>query len=173
MKIAVGSQNKAKLSACELVFTEAFPDETLEFLPFEVETGVSKMPMSNDETCAGALNRANALKDMTDADYYVGLEGGVQEGPLKSLYLLGWAVIVHAAPNKVGIGHSGGMRLPADIAKELRAGAELGPLIQARYADEANEIRHTLGTNGLLTKGLYIRSREFEDAIRCALGELL
>jgi inosine/xanthosine triphosphatase len=173
MKIAVGTQNKAKLSACELVFTEAFPGEELTFMPFEVETGVSNMPMSNEETFAGALNRANALKELTAADYYVGLEGGVQQGPLRSLYLLGWAAVIQADTDKIGAGHSGGMRLPPDITSELLGGAELGPLIQARYADEANDIRQTLGTNGLLTKGLYVRSREFEDAIRCALGELL
>jgi non-canonical (house-cleaning) NTP pyrophosphatase len=81
MRIAVGTQNMAKLKACEYVFSEALFEKKLEFLPFEVESGVSVMPMSNDEIAQGAINRAVALKRLTEADYYVGLEDGVQAGP--------------------------------------------------------------------------------------------
>lgn len=175
MKIAVGTENKAKLSACETVFGAAFPDEQLEFLPFSVESGVSAMPMNNEEMYQGALNRATALKELAaDADFWVGLEGGVQEEPPhKSLYLLGWAAILKAGSDEIGSGFSGGVKLDDDIALELRGGAELGPLIQERTKDIDNDIRHTIGASGLQTKGLYTRTMEFEHAIRAALGKLI
>jgi inosine/xanthosine triphosphatase len=171
MRVALGTKNEAKTKACISVFERAFPGEHIDVSGYSVESGVSDMPMSNDETYEGALNRALELTLLdSSADYYVGLEGGVQEGPKGRLYLLGWAAIIKAGSDLDYAGHSGGIELPDEIADKLREGAELGPLIQEMTGDEKNEIRHTLGTNGLLTNGLYSRDKEFEDAIACALG---
>jgi inosine/xanthosine triphosphatase len=173
-KIIVGTKNRAKLSACKIVFDEAYGQDKYILEGIEVDTGVSAMPMTNQESYLGAHNRLIAAKDAEpNGDIYVGLEGGVEEGPGNGLYLLGWAVVMAANSGKVGVGHSGGVRLPNNIAKELKKGKELGPLVQEITGDVNNEIRHSLGTNGLLTNGLYPRNREFEDALRNAVGMLL
>lgn len=168
MQISVGTHNRAKISACELILTKAFG--AVELYPYEVESGVSAMPMTNEETAHGAMNRAHAALALHEgAEYGVGLEGGVFEGPRQALYLLGWVAIVDTN-GKIGLGHSGGLALPDDIAAALRSGGELGPIIQQRMQDTDNEIRHGLGATGLLTQGLYPRNREFEDALRNALA---
>lgn len=174
MDLAVGTTNKAKLLACSEVFKEALPGSKINIKSIEVESNVSAMPMDNEEIFTGALNRANVLAELDkNADYYVGLEGGVQKGPQDRLYLLGWAVIIRAVDGVIGSGHSAGVALPNDLSEALFEGKELGPLVQAKMSDTSNEIRHSLGTNGILTKGLYPRTKEFEDAIRCALGPLI
>lgn len=173
MKIGIGTNNEAKKNAVRAVFSEAFQLEDITLVPFDVESGVSAMLLTNDETALGAINRVNAIRPLVpDADYFVGLEGGVYEGP-RGMYLLGWVAVAKANSDIIALGHSGGVRLPADIASALRNGAELGPLMQARTGDVANEIRHSLGTTGILTKGLYPRNREFEDALKNALAEIL
>lgn len=167
MKIAVGTMNEAKKAAVSAIFSEAFETD-VELLPHDVESGISSMPMANEETATGAINRAFAVREIEpDADYYVGLEGGVYEGP-RGMYLLGWVAILKSGSDVLGLGHSGGVKLPRDIAEALRAGGELGPLMKERTGDD---IRHSLGTTGLLTKGLYPRNREFEDALRNGLAE--
>ena len=174
MKIVVGTKNKAKLDACKVVFDEAYGLDGYEIEGLEVDTGVSVMPMTNQESYLGAHNRLIAAKELRpNGDIFVGLEGGVEEGSGDGLYLLGWAVVMAAKSGKIGVGHSGGVRLPHIIAEELKNGKELGPLVQAMTGDVNNEIRHSLGTNGLLTEGLYPRNREFEDALRNAVGMLL
>lgn len=168
MKISIGTKNRAKLDACDAILHLAFED--VQIASYDVASGIAAMPMTNEETAQGAVNRAHAaLQADEEADLGVGLEGGVYEGPLGRMYLLGWAAIVDRNGTE-GIGHSAAVALPETIAKELRDGAELGPLMQARTNDVANDIRHSLGTTGLLTNGLYPRNREFEDALRNAVS---
>jgi inosine/xanthosine triphosphatase len=172
--IIVGTKNLAKLNACRVVFNEAYGKGQFLIKGIEVDTGVSAMPMNNEESYLGALNRLNAAeKAEPRADIFVGLEGGVEEGPANGLFLLGWAVVKASESEKIGVGHSGGVKLPQNIADKVRQGQELGPLIKEMTGDTNNEIRHSLGTNGLLTNGLYPRNREFEDALRNAVGMLL
>ena len=54
------------------------------------------MPMSDAESLQGATNRATAAQIMRNADFGVGLEGGVQP-EAHGLTLHGWVVIVDAA----------------------------------------------------------------------------
>jgi inosine/xanthosine triphosphatase len=168
MIISIGTKNKAKLAACQEILTQAFTGATL--YTYEVDSGVSAMPMTQDETAQGAINRATtALAAHKGADLGVGLEGGVYDGPYGHLYLLGWVAILDKQ-GTLGLGHSGGVMLPDDIATALREGGELGPIIQERMQDTNNTIRHGLGATGLLTNGLYPRNREFEDALRNAVA---
>lgn len=171
MKISVGTKNKAKLDACDAILHLAFDDVSI--VAHDVPSGIAAMPMTNEDTAQGAVNRAHAALDADpDAELGIGLEGGVYEGPLRRMYLLGWAAIV-SRDGTIGIGHSAAVALPEDIADELRSGAELGPLMQTRMGDVDNEIRHSLGTTGLLTNGLYPRNREFEDALRNAVASFV
>lgn len=165
MIISIGTKNAAKLAACEEILHLAFPDSAL--VAYDVPSGVAAMPTTNEETAQGAVHRARAaLEADLNAELGVGLEGGVYEGPFNRMYLLGWAALTDRN-GKVGIGHSAAVALPESIAKELRKGAELGPLMHQRTSED---IRHTIGTTGYLTKGLYPRNREFEDALRNAVA---
>jgi len=168
--IAIGTQNRAKTEGVELAFGKVF--EHVETHGFSVESGISEQPMTDEESINGAINRAkSALARMATAHYGVGLEGNVTTIS-EMMFLHGWAAIVDRT-GKVGLGHSSGIELPGSMHVALDAGAELGPLMQDMLDDADNEIRHTLGTNGVLTGGLYTRVDEFADATTAALAKFV
>lgn len=173
LDIAVGSQNKAKNLAVKIAFKKAFPDYEIETHGFDVESGVSLQPLTNEETLAGAMNRAkNAGVQLEDHDYAVGLEGGIVKVD-RVVMLVGWVAIYKAGSGEPGVGHSSGLLLPEHMASALLAGEELGPLLQEMLGDEENTIRHTLGANGILSNGLYTREQEFTDATTAALARFV
>ena len=90
--IAVGSLNPVKINAVAGAFVRQWPEASVAGV--EVDTGVSAMPMSDDECLKGARNRAKLAREASDADFGVGLEGGVNQ-EAAGLMLLGWVVIVH------------------------------------------------------------------------------
>jgi len=167
MIIAVGTENKAKNEAARAVLGSVWPEAT--FVAVNAPSGISAMPMSVEETLRGARNRAHAALGLRpDASYAVGLEGGVED-VYGTLFLGGWAVIVDRK-GRIGEGASARVALPASISERLRRGDELGPLMQQLLKDEKNEVRHTLGTHGILTHGRYTRVDEFTHALQCAVA---
>ena len=76
--VVVGSENPSKLQAVRLGFEAVFPDKDFQFLCVNADSDVSAQPMGDAETVTGAQNRArNARVTQPEADYWVGLEGGL------------------------------------------------------------------------------------------------
>jgi inosine/xanthosine triphosphatase len=168
MKLAVGTQNKAKLQAVEVAFGKVYPH--IKATGFEVESGIAEQPTSDEESIQGAINRAqSALAKMATAQYGVGLEGNVVTISDR-MFLHGWVAIIDQN-GAIGLGHSSGLELPSSIRTAIEGGAELGPVLQEMLNDKDNEIRHSLGTNGVLSNGLYTRVDEFVDATTVALAK--
>lgn len=173
LRIAIGSQNNAKNLAVATAFKRAFGNTAIETQGFEVESGVAAQPTTDEESIQGAINRAHdALSRLSLADYDVGLEGNTVIIADK-MFLHGWVAIVHRESTEVGIGHSSGMELPQALKEGVEAGRELGPLLQDILDDTANTVRHSLGTNGILSDGLYTREQEFIDATTVALARFI
>ena len=61
MKIAVGSTNPVKVEAVRQTISRIWSEA--EIIPIAVPSGVSEMPMSDEETRTGARNRALAARD--------------------------------------------------------------------------------------------------------------
>ena len=79
MHIVVASRNPVKVDATRRAFNELFPEVSLEVGSVEVESGVSDQPVSDEETRRGARTRAmNASQAEPDADFWVGMEGGIE-----------------------------------------------------------------------------------------------
>jgi len=168
--LAVGTQNKAKLQAVETAFHKVYAQVQASGL--EVESGISDQPMNDEESIKGAINRAqSALAQLSTAQYGIGLEGNVVTISDR-MFLHGWVAIINQV-GEIGLGHSSGIELPLSIRQALESGAELGPVLQEMLDDTENEIRHTIGTNGILTDGLYTRVDEFVDATTVALAKFL
>merc|ERR1719362_1759484 len=79
--VAVASRSKPKLAAARSGFSRLLPPGcSLILADVDVESGVSSMPMSLQETRQGALNRLGTLQ-MTEvgrsADFCISFEGGV------------------------------------------------------------------------------------------------
>lgn len=170
LHVAVGTENKAKLQAVESVFKTVFGDVIIEGIA--AKSGISEQPLTDEESIRGAINRADgALKQVQTAEYGVGLEGNVVETS-GHMFLRGWVAIKNRSGD-IGLGHSGGLQLPEVIRAQINDGKELGPLLQEMLDDKDNRVRHTLGTNGVLTDGIYTRVDEFTHAAQCALARFI
>ena len=78
--IIIASSNPVKARAALNGFRRMFPAEPFEILPRPAPSGVSDQPMTSAETLLGALNRAAAARAAhPGADFWVGIEGGVEE----------------------------------------------------------------------------------------------
>jgi inosine/xanthosine triphosphatase len=167
MRIAIGSTNPAKVAAVRQVAGRQWPDAHL--LPVEVPSGVSAMPMDDQECLAGARQRAAAALQALDADLGIGLEGGVHP-TAEGLMLTGWAAVVDRQ-GRQGIGAGGRLPLPAAIARRVAAGEELGPVMDLVLGQE--NVRQKGGAVGALTAGLVLREQAFAMAVAYALAPFL
>ena len=167
IKVAIGSLNKAKNTAVRNILSEIW--ENIEFFSTETESGISSQPKSGEEAIEGAINRAKeALTKINDADYGIGLEGTVETNKF-GMFLYGWVAIIDKI-GKIGIGSSGKVLVPEWMKLKIDSGEEMGPIMQEILMDSSNTVRHSEGTCGILTNGMYTRVHEFEDAISCALS---
>jgi inosine/xanthosine triphosphatase len=122
--------------------------------------------MSDAECLQGALNRARAARRALGADLGVGQEGGVHSQE-DMLLLVGW-VAVSAADGRQGLAGTARLPLPALIAQRVKAGEELGPVMDD-LLDE-HKSNHRGGAVGALTSGLVLRADAFAMAVSYALA---
>ncbi|PLR79137.1 inosine/xanthosine triphosphatase [Bacillus sp. V3-13] len=165
MKVIIGSKNPAKVSAVQ----QAFANFQAEVISADVPSGVSEQPFSDDEAIEGAVNRAILSLETGRGDLGIGLEGGVQESR-NGLLLCNWGALVQ--PGKPPI-IAGGARfgLPEEISQRLRAGEELGPVMDD-YAKKAN-VRKNEGAVGIFTSGMVDRSAMFSHIMDLLIGQYI
>lgn len=163
MRVGVGSRNPVKVAATEAALGDRF-DATVESVA--VESGVAEQPFGERETVAGAENRARRAFE-AGYDLGVGLEGGVAEVPgTEGLYLVMWAAVTDG--DRVGRGGGVRLRLPDAVAERVRAGEELGPVMDD-VLGESNVARNQ-GAAGALTDGIVDREEALAGAVAGALG---
>ena len=79
MLVVVASRNPVKINATREAFEAQFPGQPIEIQSADVDSGAGDQPDSDSATRIGARNRAiRASEGLRDADYWVGLEGGVE-----------------------------------------------------------------------------------------------
>ncbi len=161
MKIIVGSKNPVKVGAVREAFEKYFPE--CEVVGIDVESGVAAQPMSEEETIRGAKNRANNA--LGAADYGVGIEGGVEviEG---KLFECAWACVVNQE-GKIGLAGGLYFEIPEKVAKKIKAGGELGPLMD-EYMDERN-LKQKMGAIGVLSQGKLDRKQAYVQIVLSAM----
>lgn len=167
MKIAVGSHNPIKIAATKNILGRVFPEADI--IATEAYSGVSDMPLSDEEAIQGARNRARHSRDLIQADLGVGLEGGTNI-VAGHHFTAGWAAIFDG--KKYGIGGGGHLLLPATVNwKIIKEKKELGTAI-----DELVGITNTkqkMGAIGILTEGLRTRQQAYEFILIYALAPIL
>jgi len=164
-KIIIASTNPVKINATTGGFKKCFPKEKFEGIGISVSSGVSDQPMSDAETFKGAFNRATAAKKANNkADYWVGLEGGVEDNGNEMRSTV-WVVVL--SKNKMGKAKTGSFVLPPRMAKLIRKGMEMG------HADDkifgTTNSKQTTGAVGILTKGVIDRTALYETGVILAL----
>ncbi|MDR7000519.1 DUF84 family protein [Neobacillus niacini] len=163
MKIIIGTENPAKITAVK----NAFGETEAEFLSLDIQSGVSDQPFSDDETIQGAINRAVGALKQGNGDIGIGLEGGVQESK-HGLLICNWGAL--AAKGREPI-IAGGARilLPEEVASRLRAGEELGPVMED-FAHKEN-VRKKEGAIGIFTDGFIKRDEMFTHIMNLLVGQ--
>lgn len=163
MKIVIGTKNPAKVQAVHAAFKDYHP----EYVSLKVPSGVSEQPFSDEETIKGAINRAFSALENGEGDIGIGLEGGVHQQE-NGLFLCNWgALAVKGEPPII----AGGARipLPEEIAEKLRAGEELGPIMDD-FARREN-ISKKEGAVGVFTNGRVDREEMFTHVTKLLVGQ--
>ncbi|PJF21617.1 MAG: inositol monophosphatase [Phototrophicales bacterium] len=165
MNIVVASTNPVKIECTRLGFEQVFPNVELTLSGVSVPSGVSDQPMSDDETLQGALNRAtNAQLAEPNADFWVGIEGGVADHQ-GELHCFAWVVV--QSISKLGKGRTATFILPDEVAKLVRQGYELGHADDIVFGRQNS--KQANGSVGILTKDILTRTSFYVPAVILAL----
>ncbi|EIV8505742.1 inosine/xanthosine triphosphatase [Vibrio parahaemolyticus] len=160
-KVVIASLNPAKINAVKSAFQRAFPQQVFEFVGISVPSEVADQPMTNEETHRGALNRVkNAKLEMPTADFYVGLEAGI-EGNVT----FAWMVI--ESDTHRGESRSASLMLPPEVLAQLADANELGDVMDKVFGTE--NIKQKGGAISLLTQNQLTRSSVYHQALILAL----
>lgn len=169
MKVVVGTQNIPKINAVTLIFSRYFPDEEIEVMGAKVDSGVSSHPTSAEESMQGARNRAdNTAAVEPDADYYVGIEGGLLEVGDKA-WEIGWVVI----RNKDGIYATGmgpGIEMGPTMLQAIKDGRELDLVLEDMGY---GRLGNTNGFYGLATNDIVTRQDALSQSVAFALAHFV
>ena len=163
-RAAIGSTNPAKVAAVREALVTLAPGCAV--TPVDVPSGVGHQPFGDTATRAGALERARKALVVAGTDIAFGLEGGVElDGP--RVWLLSWVAAIDPAGRE---GYASGLRmlLPASLAAGLRAGEELGTLVDELFGVE--DSKTASGAIGLLTAGAVSRTDAFADLVAMSLA---
>ncbi|MGE7953668.1 DUF84 family protein [Lysinibacillus xylanilyticus] len=167
MKIAIGTTNKAKTEAVEVIARKYFDKPIFTYV--KAASQVSDQPMTHGETRMGAINRSKNAMNGTGAQLSFGLEGGVTEID-GVMYVCNWgALTVTNGTTYTAAGAQ--IILPEEIAQEIRAGKELGPVME-QYT-QRRDIRQGAGAVGIFTQGLVSRQMMFEHIVSLLVGQYL
>jgi len=164
-KVIIASQNPVKINAVRIGFGKMFPDEKFKFKGILVSSDVSDQPISDRETMAGALNRANnAYKIIKDADYWVGIEGGIEKLD-REMGVFAWVVI--KSKDISGKAKTGTFFLPKKVVELVNEGKELGDADDIVFGQTNSKQKN--GAVGMLTKDVVDRTGYYVEAVILAL----
>lgn len=169
-RIVVASRNPVKIKATLDGFRRMFPNREFEIHAISASSGVSSQPLSDARTLQGAQNRArNASQQVPEADYWVGIEGGIEGSIQKhcegSMAAFAWIVIT--SRGRVGQARTATFFLPDAVAELVRQGQELGQADDIVF-DRTNSKRQE-GAVGLLTGNVIDRTQLYAHAVVLAL----
>lgn len=165
-KIIVASKNPVKINATLNGFKKMFPHEQFVAEGISVPSGVSDQPRDDAETFTGAMNRANgAYAQGLDADFYVGIEGGIEEknGEVEAF---AW-IVIKKSDGRVGKGRSGTFFLPPQIVDLIHQGKELGEADDIVFGKQNSKQKD--GTVGALTDNVIDRTVYYTEPVVLAL----
>lgn len=165
LRVLVASANPVKRHAAREGFRTLVGARAVDVEGIAVPSGVAHQPLSDEETLRGALQRVETLRELApEADFWVGLEGGVQpEGD--ELLAFAWAVV--ASRKRIGRARTAAFVLPDEIARLVRTGIELGEADDRIFGRVGSKQED--GAVGLLTGGAIDRARLYAPAVTLAL----
>ncbi|OUB73469.1 inosine/xanthosine triphosphatase [Bacillus thuringiensis] len=170
MKVLLTSTNQAKMKAVSDVFASVFNDD-FEIIPISVDSGVSETPVNDEEALVGCRGRIKNAS-IEDVDYIVSMEGLIQKFSYGT-FVYGIVVIYDKANDHEAIGCSAKVRVPDKLAKAITPDKKLSDLVLNMYSADKTKELSLIGTNGVITNGIFNRVDEFNGALKSALGYLI
>ena len=165
IKVIIASLNPVKINAVKEGFGKMFPAQTFSFHGVNVTSNVSAQPMSDSETFEGASNRAsNAMKVLPDADYWVGIEGGVEQ---KGSDMEAFAWIIIKSTHGDGMARTSTFFLPDRVVELINEGKELGDADDIVFGQSNSKQQN--GAVGILTGNVVDRTSYYTQAVILAL----
>ncbi|OKL40379.1 inosine/xanthosine triphosphatase [Pontibacter flavimaris] len=167
-KVIIASKNPVKVNAALDGLQRMFPEAEFILESVSVPSGVADQPMTEQETLQGALNRvANAKVLYPEADFWVGIEGGVE---MIGGELATFAWVVVQDKEQLGRARSGTFFLPPKVRELVEQGVELG-VANDRIFGHANS-KQKGGAIGILTHNVVDRRELYGQAVVLALVPL-
>lgn len=164
-RIVVASANPVKIEAARQGFERMFPGAPFTLEGIAAASGVSDQPMTDAETLQGARNRAAAARvQRPDAEYWIGIEGGIEPA---GDALLAFAWIVVLSRERGGSSRTATFILPEEVAALVRQGVELGHADDIVFSRVDSKRRN--GSVGLLTGDAIDRVEYYAHAVALAL----
>lgn len=163
-KVIIASENPLKIGAVKESFRRTFPNKEHEFSGVSVSSEVSDQPSSEDETFRGAKKRADNASEEYDADFHVGIEGGIEHTG-RETKAFAWVVI--KSGEIYGKSRTGTFFLPAKIVELLNKGKELGVANDIVFGRDNS--KHENGAVGILTGDIIDRKKFYTEALVLAL----
>ena len=167
MKILMGTKNPGKIEGARQAFEKYFDNVEIEGIP--VNSDVSSQPL-NEEVFQGAKNRVKNLKEYANknnikADFYIAVEGGIQNLLCEEWIAYNTAVVVDNKGLR-SIGISQGFPIPDKYIDEIIK-TELGKVMDRIFKE--NELNKGQGGESLLTHGELTRIDLIRNAFIAAL----
>ncbi len=169
--IVIASSNPVKVQSALNGFNRMFPGMKFSFSTASVPSDVADQPRSDQEALLGARNRArHACQMAPEADFWVGIEGGVQDWGIE-MAAFAWIVILGHESSKgilrEGKGRTGTFFLPKVVADLVRQGKELGEADDLVF--KRSNSKQENGAIGILTGDVIDRVQLYEQAVILAL----
>lgn len=165
-KVIIASNNPVKINAVETGFKRMFTHETFVFEGISVPSGVQDQPLNDSTTLRGAQNRAeNAMAKVPDADYWVGIEGGIEKSGEREMQAFAWIVI--RSRQYTGKGKTGTFFLPDEIIRLIKEGKELGEADDIFFGQSNSKQKN--GAVGILTGNVINREDLYSQGVVLAL----
>lgn len=164
-KVIIASKNPVKIEAVKIGFGKMFSEDQFEFEGISVPSGVADQPMTNEETLQGAINRSeNAFAEKKDADFWIGVEGGIQKN---ENYMSAFAWVFVKSNKMQGKGRTAEFYLPQKVIELINQGKELGEADDIVFG--RNNSKQKAGAVGILTENVIDRARLYSEAVIMAL----
>lgn len=164
-KVIVASKNPVKINSTKEGFEKIFTESTFVFEGVSVPSDVSDQPMTDEETLQGAINRAkNAQQHSSDADFWVGIEGGIDEVE-DGMIAFAWVAVL--SNNQIGKSRTSTFYLPPNVVQLIHEGIELGYANDQVFGEKNS--KHKGGAVGSLTGGVLRRTEYYVQAVMLAL----
>lgn len=163
--VYLASNNPVKIAAATQGFRRVFPDEVFEVHTVSTTLNLPVQPRNDEETLNCALLRAKNARELAPhGDYWVGIEGGIDERE-GEMGTFAWVVILDS--NRMGKGRSGEFFLPKKVAELVRQGMELGDADDMVFTQKNSKQKN--GAVGLLTGDAITRAELYFPAVIFAL----